>query len=124
MKHLKWAWPLAAALLASACVSIDSVSIPTGGAKGPGGSVRYQCENGYRVSVTYKNADEIGITFNNGKDTFVTTARSAPAASGAYYVNDLNNLRWHVKNDSAVFNYPASDWRTSGRVLETVCSER
>ncbi|MDO4725395.1 MAG: MliC family protein [Comamonadaceae bacterium] len=122
MHTLKWMAPLLAALLASACVSLDSVSSPGAGAYRLDGHYRaFHCDNGYRVSVKYKSPEQISINFSTGKDIFVVIANSAPSASGTQYVNDLGNLRWQERGDMAHFTYPASDWRSSGRLLETTC---
>ncbi|PJJ96510.1 hypothetical protein CO611_08040 [Lysobacteraceae bacterium NML03-0222] len=113
--------PLTVALLSGACASIHSVALPTiDNSQAAGNLVRYQCDNGHRLTVNYKNSDEIDISFHDGKGIVVGNARNAPAASGAYYVSDANNLRWHEKGGSGILNYPASD----GRMLETRCSTR
>ncbi|MDO1509066.1 MULTISPECIES: MliC family protein [unclassified Neisseria] len=82
------------------------------------------CDNGYKVFVNYKSADNIVVSFNNGKDTFIVPAHRAPAASGEYYANDANTLRWHEKNGTAVLTYPDSNYRTSRKLLETTCRPR
>ncbi|MDO5087569.1 MAG: MliC family protein [Comamonadaceae bacterium] len=122
MINLKRMAPLLAALLASACVSVESISIPQTGPQAVQGDFRrFHCDNAYRVSVKYRTPEQISISFNNGKDIFVVTANRAPVASGAQYVNDLGNLRWHERGDTAHFTYPASDWRSSGRLQQTTC---
>ncbi|MDO4709359.1 MAG: MliC family protein [Pseudomonadota bacterium] len=122
MNNLKLMAPLLAALLASACVSLDGVSFPGGDTYQLDGDYRaFHCDNGYRVSVKYKSPEQISINFSTGKDIFVVIANSAPAASGSQYVNDLGNLRWHEQGNAAHFTYPANDWRSSGRLLETTC---
>ncbi|PJK14874.1 hypothetical protein CO613_04075 [Lysobacteraceae bacterium NML07-0707] len=114
--------PLVAVLLVSACVSVDSVHIPQAEPQAVEGDFRrFHCDNGYRVSVKYRSPEQISVSFNNGNDTFVVVANSTPAASGADYVNNLGNLRWHEKGDIAHFTYPASDWRSSRHLLETTC---
>lgn len=125
MNNLKWMAPLLAAVLASACVSLESVSSPGAGAYRLDGHYRaFHCDNGYRVSIKYKSPEQISINFSTGKDIFVAIAHSVPSASGSQYVNELGNLRWQERGGTAHFTYPASDWRSSGRLLETTCTAR
>ncbi|HDR1418978.1 TPA: MliC family protein [Pasteurella multocida] len=41
--------------------------------------------------------------FNDGKDSYVSYLNHVPSASGTLYVNDKNTLKWHQKNNIAVF---------------------
>lgn len=120
--------PLAAAVMLSACAGLGggSGSGVLGGlgvrtdspATSP--AARFRCDNGYRVLVVYKSDDHIVVSFNNGKDTFIAKTYR----NGGHYANDLDNLRWREEQGRAEFTYPDSDYRSSGRLLHTVCHRR
>lgn len=123
MRPMNILTPVLAAALMSACVSLEGISMPGSDASADSANTaRFQCENGYKVLVNYKSADQIVVSFNNGKDTFVVNANAASAASGEYYENDAKTLTWHEKKGTAVFTYPASDYKSSGKIMETVCT--
>ncbi len=119
--------PLALTLLTAGCLSIDLTGVEIGGLppKDPNAKYGYfNCDNGYRASVKYRSPDRISLHFNNGKDNFIDFADRKPSASGTLYANAANTLRWHENQNGGVLTYPASDYRTSRKLLDTVCRPR
>lgn len=115
--------PLTLALTTTACLNLDLTGVEIGGLE-PDPSMKiskFRCENGYKVSVYYKSEDLVRVAFNDGKDTYVPDAKRVPSASGALYANDRNTLKWHEKNDTGILTYPAADYGTSKKLLDTVC---
>lgn len=120
--------PMALVLLASACVSLEGVEIgglDNGASSGSSSNIgKFRCDNGYKVLVNYKSANHTVVSFNNGKDTFIVQTYRAPSASGNYFVNDANTLRWHEQGGTAVLTYPDSQYRTTKKLWDTVCRPR
>ncbi|OSI09862.1 MliC family protein [Neisseria zoodegmatis] len=120
--------PMALVLLASACVSLEGVEIgglDNGASSGSSSNIgKFRCDNGYKVLVNYKSANHAVVSFNNGKDTFIVQTYRAPSASGNYFVNDANTLRWHEQGGTAVLTYPDSQYRTTKKLWDTVCRPR
>ncbi|MDO4695112.1 MAG: hypothetical protein Q4A62_10945, partial [Eikenella sp.] len=118
-----------AALLLGGCISADNLSldgVAIGGYQ-PDPNGRYgsfSCDNGYRVSIKYRSPTRISLSFNNGKDTFIDYLDGRSDTAGGRYANSLGNLRWEEQNGAGVLTYPASDWRTSRRVLTANCTSR
>lgn len=63
-------------------------------------------------------------SFKTGKDTFIDRTYRVGGASGDYYANRANTLRWHEKNGTGVLTYPDSRYRTTGKLWDTVCRPR
>ncbi|MDO5070063.1 MAG: MliC family protein [Neisseria zoodegmatis] len=120
--------PMALVLLASACVSLEGVEIgglDNGASSSSSSNIgKFRCDNGYKVLVNYKSANHAVVSFNNGKDTFIVQTYRAPSASGNYFVNDANTLRWHEQGGTAVLTYPDSQYRTTKKLWDTVCRPR
>ncbi|SUA36196.1 MliC family protein [Neisseria sp. Dent CA1/247] len=120
--------PMALVLLASACVSLEGVEIgglDNGASSGSSSNIgKFRCDNGYKVLVNYKSENHAVVSFNNGKDTFIVQTYRAPSASGNYFVNDANTLRWHEQGGTAVLTYPDSQYRTTKKLWDTVCRPR
>ncbi|EJS88775.1 hypothetical protein AAUPMC_12431 [Pasteurella multocida subsp. multocida str. Anand1_cattle] len=55
------------------------------------------------------------------KDSYVSYLNHVPSASGTLYVNDKNTLKWHQKNNIAVFTYPDRHYAKTGQLVTTNC---
>lgn len=126
---LKKFTPIALALMATACVSVDGITTPvldvmTGGS-GSANMTRFTCDNGYKVLINRKSADHIIINFNNGKDVFVVPAyNKSPASQKPYYVADTNTVKWSENNGVAEFTYPDNNYRDTKKIHQTTCRTR
>ncbi|WP_107855614.1 MliC family protein [Neisseria weaveri] len=120
--------PMALVLLASACVSLEGVEIgglDNGASSGSSSNIgKFRCDNGYKVSVNHRSADHAVVSFSNGKDVFMVPTRRTRSASGDYFVNDENTLRWHEQGGTAVLTYPDSQYRTNKKLWDMVCRPR
>ncbi|AET17054.1 TPA: MliC family protein [Pasteurella multocida] len=105
----------------SACLSLEGVEIAGLEGKSSGTLTKYRCENGYKASIKQRDNGVVSIAFNDGKDSYVSYLNHVPSASGTLYVNDKNTLKWHQKNNIAVFTYPDRNYAKTGQLMTTNC---
>lgn len=123
MRTLKILTPLLAAGLISACANMPGFGKSDAGTSAAAGNTaNFQCENGNKVVIDYRNVDQIVISYQQGNDTVSVKANNAPAASGEFYENDAKTVSWHEKKGMAIFSYPAADYQSSAKIVETVCN--
>ncbi|HDX1178481.1 TPA: MliC family protein [Pasteurella multocida] len=105
----------------SACLSLEGVEIAGLEGKSSGTLTKYRCENGYKASIKQRDNGVVSIAFNDGKDSYVSYLHPMSSGSDTLYVNDKNTLKWHQKNNIAVFTYPDRHYAKTGQLVTTNC---
>lgn len=78
---------------------------------------KFNCDNGYRVSVHQKNNGQISLVYHSDKDTFADMLM----LKDGLYRNSLDNLRWHQTGNQATLFYPDSQYMSTKKVWQVTC---
>lgn len=112
---------LAIVLSMTACLSLEGVEMASSSNQSKGKLIKFYCENGYKGSLKLRENGVASLAYSDTKNSYVTYMKQIPSGSGSLYVNDKQTLRLHSKGDSALFDYPASNYATSKQLASTRC---